>query len=61
MESINIAYPNEDYFLKNGCNSGSGYKVKQGVINVNLAENADKTPAITEEDINAHIIWVVLV
>ena len=61
VESINIAYPDEDDFLKNGCHSGAGYKIKQGVINVNFAENAENPPAMTEEDINAHIMGVVLV
>ena len=61
VESINIAYPDEDDFLKNGCHSGAGYKVKQGVINVNFSENAENPPAMTEEEINAHIMGVVLV
>ena len=61
MESINIDYPDKNDFLKNGFHSGAGYQVKQGVINVNFAENAEKPPSITEEDINTHIIGVVLV
>ena len=60
VEGINFAYPDEGDFLKNGCHSGAGYKVKQGVINVNFAENSDNPPAMTEEDINAHIMGVVL-
>ena len=50
VESINIAYPNKYYSLKNGCHSGAGYMVKQGFINVNSADNVEKSPAITEED-----------
>ena len=40
VERINISYPNEDDFLKNGCHYGAGYKVKQGVISMNFADNA---------------------
>ena len=61
VERINIAYPNKDDFLKNGYHSGSAYKVKQGVMNVNFVENSKKPPAMTEEEINAHIMGVVLV
>ena len=42
VESIHFDYPEEGGFLKNGCHSGEGYKVKQGVINMNFAENAEK-------------------
>ena len=61
MESINIAYPDEDDYLKNGCHSGAGYKIKQGVTNMKYSENAEKPPDMTEEEINAHIMGVVLV
>ena len=61
MESINIAYPDKDDILKNGCHSITGYKIKQEVINVNFAENAEKTPDMTEDEINSHIMEVVLV
>ena len=47
--------------MKNGCHSGAGYKINQGVINVNFSENAKKPPAMTEDKINAHIMGVVLV
>ena len=61
MESINISYPDKDDFFKNGFQSRAGYKVKQGVINVNFAENTENPPAMTKEEINAHIMGVVLV
>ena len=61
VESINIAYPGEGGFLKNGCHSGSGYKINQGVINVKFSENSDNPPDMTEEYINAHIVGLVRV
>ena len=61
VESINIYYPDEDDFLKNGCHSGAGCKVKQGVIHVKFAENAEKPPAMIEEESNAHVMGEVLV
>ena len=46
--------------MENGCHSRAGYKVKQGVINVKFADDEEKPPAITEDDINSHIMGVVL-
>ena len=46
--------------MNNVCHSGSVYKVNQGVINVNFVENSDNPPAMTEEDINDHPMWVVV-
>ena len=61
VESINITYPDKDDFLKNGCHSEVGYKIKQGFLNVDFSDNAENPPAMTEEEINTHIIGVVLV
>ena len=38
---------------------GSGYKAKQGVINVNFAENSDTPLGMSEEYIEDHIMGVV--
>ena len=47
--------------MKNGRHYGLGYKVNQGSINVNFAENTENLPSMIEEEINAHIMGVVLV
>ena len=37
------------------CHAGVGYKVKQGVININFAKDAEAPPAMMEEDIEEHL------
>ena len=60
VDSIEKSYSNDNEFLQ-GCNLGAGYKEKQGVINVNFAENVGTSPAVYEEEIEAHIMGVVLI
>ena len=40
---------------------GAGYKTKQGVINVEFKEDGPPPPKMTEEEIESHLIGVVLV
>ena len=47
-ESIGTSYPDEDEFLQ-GFHVGSVYKANQGVINVNLTDNAETPPAMSED------------
>ena len=60
IESIRLICPGENELLQ-GCNVGSSYKENQGVINVYFAENIETPPDVSEEDIEAHIMGIVLI
>ena len=59
IESIGTSYLDENE-LPQGCNVESGYKAKQGVINVNFSDNSNKAPDMSEEEIESHIMGFVL-
>ena len=60
IEIIGSSYP-DDNKLPQGCKVGSGYKANQKVINVNFADNAETPPGISKEEIEAHIVGVVMI
>ena len=67
VESIEMAYPNEQKLLQR-VHNGAGYKTTasaarnmRGVININFAEEASPLEAMTDEDIEAHILGVIMV
>ena len=60
VETIGTYYPEEDEFL-HGCHVGASYKENPGLSNMNLTENEQTPPAMSEEEIEAHIMVVVLV
>ena len=67
VESIEIAYPNEQKLLQMVHNR-AGYKTTasaarnmRGVININFAEKALPLEAMTDKEVEAHILGVIMV
>ena len=60
IQSIGTSYPDINKLLK-GCNAGYRYKAKQGLINLNLSDNAETPQCMSEEEIKTHIMGVVLI
>ena len=60
IDRIVTSYPNENELLQ-GCNVGAGYKSKQGVINIDSADNAETPWGMSEEEIEAQIMGAVLI
>ena len=67
VESIEMAYPGEQKLPKR-VHSGAGYRTTasaarnmRGVININFAEKASSLEAMSDEEIEAHILGVIMV
>ena len=60
IEIIGTSYPNENN-LPQGSKVGSGYMAKKGLINVNFAENSETPTGMSLDEIEAHIMGVVLI